>query len=150
MAKLSPLLAEWGTMKFLIAEMALCLLAASILGLIIGWLCKAAFARDKLQLRERAWQNKFHEQEQEHSARIESAQQETRMLSSRVETLDARNKSLGSSLDTNKSAVHKAHIEVQRLSNKQKITKPCENPKPTGTRRSSCSKSRRHTRSCSP
>ena len=122
MAKLSPLLAEWGTMKFLITEMALCLLAASILGLIIGWLCKAAFARDKLQLRERAWQNKFHEQEQEHSARIDSAQQESRMLSSRVETLDARNKSLGSSLDTNKSAVHKAHIEVQRLSNKQKET----------------------------
>jgi len=122
MAKLSPLLAEWGTMKFLITEMALCLVAASILGLIIGWLCKAAFARDKLLARERAWQNKFHENEQEHKARIESAQQETRVLSSRVEALDARNKTLDSSLDTNKSAVHKAHIEVQRLSNKQKET----------------------------
>ena len=122
MAKLSPLLAEWGTMKFLITEMALCLLAASILGLIIGWLCKAAFARDKLVLRERAWQNKYSDMEQEYSAQTESAQQEVRMMKSRVESLDAKNKSLGSSLDTNKSAVHKAHIEVQRLSNKQKET----------------------------
>ena len=122
MAKLSPLLAEWGSMKFLITEILLCLLAASILGLIIGWLCKAAFARDKLLHREKAWQKKYREIDDEHALKIKQSEKDSRTLTKRIEKMEKENHSLYSSLEANESAVHKAHIEVQQLSNRQKDT----------------------------
>jgi len=122
MAKLSPLLAEWGSMKFLITEILLCLLAASILGLIIGWLCKAAFARDKLLHREKAWQKKYREIEDEHEIKLKQSEKDSRTLTKRIGHMEKENHSLYSSLEANESAVHKAHIEVQQLSNRQKDT----------------------------
>ena len=122
MAKLSPLLAEWGSMKFLISEILLCLLAASILGLIIGWLCKAAFARDKLLLREKAWQKKYREIDDEHALKLKQSEKDSRTLTKRIEHMEKENHSLYSSLEANESAVHKAHIEVQQLTNRQKDT----------------------------
>jgi len=122
MAKLSPLLAQWGSMKFLITEILLCLLAASILGLIIGWLCKAAFARDKLQHREKAWQKKYREIDDENAVKLKQSEKDTRTLTKRIEHMEKENHSLHSSLEANESAVHKAHIEVQQLSNRQKDT----------------------------
>jgi len=122
MAKLSPLLAEWSSMKFLITEIVLCLLAASILGLIIGWLCKAAFARDKLLHREKAWQKKYREIEDEHALKLQQSEKDSRTLTKRIGHMEKENHSLYSSLEANESAVHKAHIEVQQLSNRQKDT----------------------------
>ena len=67
-------------MKFLISEILLCLLAASILGLIIGWLCKAAFARDKLMHREDAWRRKYAEREETLQNELKSTQHEAGIL----------------------------------------------------------------------
>jgi len=122
MAKLSPLLAQWGSMKFLITEILLCLLAASILGLIIGWLCKAAFARDKLLHREKAWQKKYREIDDEYAGKLKQSEKDSRTLTKRIGNMEKENQSLHSSLEANESAVHKAHIEVQQLSNRQKDT----------------------------
>ena len=122
MEKLSPLLAEWGSMKFLISEILLCLLAASILGLIIGWLCKAAFARDKLMHREDAWRRKYAEREETLQNELKSTQHEAGILKGRIQSIEGDNHSLSSSLEANKSAVHKAHIEVQQLSKRQRDT----------------------------
>ncbi len=122
MEKLSPLLAEWGSMKFLISEILLCLLAASILGLIIGWLCKAAFARDKLKHRDEAWRRKLAEREDILQSELKATQQDTGVLKNRIQTIEGENHTLNSSLEANKSAVHKAHIEVQQLSKRQRDT----------------------------
>lgn len=113
-------IAEYSTMKFLIAEILLCLLAASILGLIIGWLCKAAFAREKLNLREDAWNKKLRESDDRHQGEITEAQRQNEELSNRISSVNNQNQTLTSSLEANKSAVHKAHIEVQQLNKKQK------------------------------
>ena len=109
-------------MKFLISEILLCLLAASILGLIIGWLCKAAFARDKLKHRDEAWRRKLAEREESLQNELKSTQQDAGILKSRVQSIEGENQSLNSSLEANKSAVHKAHIEVQQLSKRQRDT----------------------------
>lgn len=122
MEKLSPLLAEWGSMKFLISEILLCLLAASILGLIIGWLCKAAFARDKLKHRDDAWRRKYKEREESLQNELTNTQQSAGALEGRIQSIEGENQSLNSSLEANKSAVHKAHIEVQQLSKRQRDT----------------------------
>lgn len=122
MEKLSPMLAEWGSMKFLISEILLCLLAASILGLIIGWLCKGAFARDKLKHREAAWQRKYKEQDDNYRQQVSGSEQKFADMQSRFESNEAEKLSLNSSLEANKSAVHKAHIEVQQLSKRQRDT----------------------------
>ncbi len=122
MEKLSPLLAEWGSMKFLISEILLCLLAASLLGLIIGWLCKAAFARDKLIHRDNAWRRKYKEREETLQNELNSTQQDANVLKGRIQSIESENNSLNSSLEANKSAVHKAHIEVQQLSKRQRDT----------------------------
>lgn len=122
MEKLSPLLAEWGSMKFLISEILLCLLAASILGLIIGWLCKAAFARDKLKHRDEAWRRKLAEREEVLQSELKTTQQDAGELKGRMQSIEGENQTLNSSLEANKSAVHKAHIEVQQLSKRQRDT----------------------------
>ncbi len=122
MAKLSPLLAQWGSMKVLIAEIAICLLLAALLGLLIGWLCKGAFARDKLLLKEREWSEKYTGLERRHEATIASTRNSSEVLGKRVEALDSKNKALAASLDANKLAVQKANVEAQRLGNKQKET----------------------------
>lgn len=122
MAKLSPLLAQWGSMKVLIAELAICLLLASLLGLLIGWLCKGAFARDKLMLRERDWEEKYNGIEKRYGSELASNRNNANSLTKRVEAFDSKNKALIASLDANKLAVQKANVQVQRLNNKQKET----------------------------
>ena len=109
-------------MKVLIAEIAICLLLASLLGLLIGWLCKGAFARDKLNLKEREWTEKYNGLEQRHKSELSATRKDSDVMSKQVEALDSKNKALAASLDANKLAVQKAHIETQRLDNKQKET----------------------------
>ena len=120
--KLNELLAEYSTMKFLIAEILLCLIAASVLGLIIGWLCKAAFAREKLMERESDWERKLLEKEADHERSQEIAKKDQQTLNQKINELQDNNKSLNQSLEANKSAVHKARIEIQQLNKKQSDT----------------------------
>ena len=109
-------------MKFLIIEIFLCLLAASLLGLIIGWLCKSAFSRRKLRKREAEWDTRYKDLEAEHHSAVDAYENERNQLGAQISSLETQKKTLNSSLEANKSAVHKAHIEVQQLSKKQKDT----------------------------
>jgi len=107
MEKLSPLLAEWGSMKFLISEILL---------------CKGAFARDKLKHREAAWQRKYAEQEDAHDVQLKNSEERLGNLQTRLDSSESEKSALHTSLESNKSAVHKAHIEVQQLSKRQRDT----------------------------
>lgn len=109
-------------MSIMLIEMFACLVAASLLGLIVGWMIKSTLAAQRLETVEHEWSSKLNKAELK-------AQQETGRLEDHVHQLDAdlqtmrsENDSLSEALRENELIVHKARTDSIELNRQQAAT----------------------------
>ena len=102
-------------MKFLLIEMLACLVAASVLGLIIGWLLKAAFAREVLMEREAAWSDKQLQLEADNHQKAELLKDQENVSQQAVGQLSGDNEVLQNALREHQQAVTSARDDVEAL-----------------------------------
>lgn len=109
-------------MNMMLIEVFACLVAASLLGLIVGWMIKGTLASKRLELANDEWNSKLNK------AQIR-AQQDTDQLETKVNQLGAdlstsreENESLSEALRENELIVHKARTDSIELSRQQADT----------------------------
>jgi len=112
-------------MKFLFVEILVWLIAASVLGLIIGWLFKSLFARNRLSKVTEEWSNRYAELKTVSTKEISTLEERVSSMQSDNSTLQSKVGSLSAMVKSTETALLKANSENKALTttvSSQKLT----------------------------
>ena len=103
-------------MKFLLVEILIWLIAASILGLVIGWLFKALFSRRKFNQAKSRWDNEYAALKTTSSQEISALNDSLSTMETDNSTLQSKVGSLSAMVKSMETALLKANAENKALS----------------------------------
>lgn len=112
-------------MKFLLVEILVWLIAASVLGLVIGWLFKAYFARRRLSQVSEEWSTRYAELKTVSTQEISNLEERVSSMQTDNSTLQSKVGSLSAMVKSTETALMKANSENKALSttvSSQKLT----------------------------
>jgi len=112
-------------MKFLLVEILVWLIAASVLGLIFGWLFKSLFAGRRLSKVTSDWSNRYAELKTVSAQEISALEERVSSMQSDNSTLQSKVGSLSAMVKSTETALLKANSENKALSttvSSQKLT----------------------------
>jgi len=109
-------------MNLMIAEILACLVAASMLGLLCGWMIKAATGKRKLVQASENFDKKYAALEARTQQDIEHLEDSLQQMGDEVKTLTSSNRSLNESLRKNEASVYKSRTDAIELNRQQAET----------------------------
>ncbi len=109
-------------MNLMIAEILACLVAASVLGLLCGWMIKAATSKRKLAQATQEFDKKYATLEARNQQDVEHLEDSLQQMGDEVKTLTNSNRSLNESLRKNEASVYKSRTDAIELNRQQAET----------------------------
>ena len=103
-------------MKFLLVEILIWLIAASVLGLVVGWLLKSIFASRRLAAVTNDWQTQYADLSSSSASEIASLEQSVESLAGEKSTLQSKVSSLSAMVKSVETALLKSTAENKALS----------------------------------
>jgi len=109
-------------MNLLIVEILACLAAASVLGLLCGWMIKASLSKRKLAQATAEFDKKYSDLETRTQQDVEHLEDSLQQMGDEVKTLTNSNRSLNDSLRKNEASVYKSRTDAIELNRQQAET----------------------------
>lgn len=103
-------------MNFLIGEILICLIAASLLGVLVGWLLKAVFSARKVARVEEEWDSKFRNLDSLRTTEINELTAKNDILHKDISGQRNKLDTLGSDLGLKETAVLESQAKIKTLS----------------------------------
>ena len=102
-------------MKFLLAEILICLSAAGLLGLFVGWLMQAGLGRRKLARAKNEWDGRYLSLKQKASKEVGELKEQSLLLQTDNTTLISKVESLSAMVKSGESALLRSNNEIKSL-----------------------------------
>lgn len=109
-------------MNTMITEILGCLIVAGLLGLLCGWMIKAAGTKRKLAQIEEDWSDKYSFLKSRSEQDIENLEDQLQNMGEEVKTLTNSNRSLNESLRKNESSIYQSRADAIELNRQQAET----------------------------
>ena len=109
-------------MNMMIVEILACLAAAGVLGLICGWMIKAAISKRKLAQATAEFDKKYSALEARTQQDVENLEDNLQQMGDEVKTLTNSNRALNESLRKNEASVYKSRTDAIELNRQQAET----------------------------
>jgi chromosome segregation ATPase len=109
-------------MNTMIAEILGCLIVAGLLGLLCGWMIKAAGAKRKQSKMKAYWSEKYSAQKLRSEQDIENLEDQLQNMGNEVKTLTNTNRSLNESLRKNETSIYQSRTDAIELNRQQAET----------------------------
>lgn len=106
-------------MLSLYAEIAACLVGASLFGLLCGWMMQRSRAASRFATSSRHWEERYAELEHDARKDVDHLEERLQSMGREVKTLTRSNQSLDESLKKNEAFVHKARADAIELNRQQ-------------------------------
>jgi hypothetical protein len=114
-------------MIYLASQIILFLLAATVLGLVVGWMLNGINAKKQADAASRRFRQKTLTLEKEHREEIDDFAQNNKRFRAEVSRLNTNNKALRENLNINNRALEIAQSEIALLSERLKTYEDLEN-----------------------
>ncbi len=108
-------------MTYLVSQIILFLIAANLLGLIIGWMLRSINADEKAHIVENKYKQKMLTTEKYHREEVQEFAQNTKRIRAEVSRLNTNNKALRVTIDNSNKTLEQARSEILLLSSKLKL-----------------------------
>ncbi len=109
-------------MNTMIAEILGCLIVAGVLGLLCGWMIKAAGAKRKQAQIEAEWSDKYSSLKSRSEQDVENLEDQLQTMGEEVKTLTNSNRSLNESLRKNETSIYQSRADAIELNRQQAET----------------------------
>ncbi|HBR96473.1 MAG TPA: hypothetical protein DD979_03730 [Gammaproteobacteria bacterium] len=107
-------------MTYLMSQIALYIIAAALLGLLVGWMLRSVKADEKSTLLAEEYEEKRRVSENYHQQELDEFAEKVKSLRAEVTRLETNNTALRKTIDQNNNALELAHDEISQLSWKLK------------------------------
>lgn len=109
-------------MSRMLIEIAACLIAAGVLGLLAGWMASRATSRRRQRATRTEWQRRYSELELQSGRDIDELEAQVQELADKVRKLTHDNRLLDESLKKTEAGIHQARTEAIELNRQQAST----------------------------
>lgn len=109
-------------MTYLVSQIAFLILAAALLGLIVGWMLRAVKGEEKVSLIAKEYEERITANDSFHQQELDEFADNAKSMRAEVARLATNNTALRKTIDQNNKALELAHDEISQLSWKLKET----------------------------